>query len=164
MTPGWDYFWPVMALGLLLGAVAGTIWFRRNRPWALAIGAAIGLAGAALWHWPLGAADRLANAVERSAQAVLVDWEMSQVEARLPRDPLTRKLLLAGEADAFQRRELARMMGTIPGVSSATWSRTATGMPLILESAIVLAVGFLAGLLVAYVAELRRRHNAQWRW
>lgn len=164
MSPAWTYFWPVIALGLLLGAVSGSIWLRRKARRALAAGVAIAIAGVALWHWPLGAADRLAGVVESSARVVLVDWEMGHIESRLPRGPLTRKLQLSGEADAFQRRELARIMSTLPGVSSATWSRTATGMPLILESAIVAAAGFLAGLLLAYVVELRRRYNAQWKW
>jgi hypothetical protein len=29
---------------------------------------------------------------------------------------------------------------------------------------IVTVVGFLAGLVLAYVINLRRRYNAQWRW
>ena len=164
MSPAWSYFWPVVAVGLVLGAAAGTVWLRRKRPWALAVGVAVGLAVAAAWHWPLGAATRFATAIEPAARAVLVDWEMGQVEAQLPRGPLTRRLILSGPADSFQRGELVRIMGSLPGVSSATWRASSPGVPLMVESSIVTLVGFLAGLLLAYVVELRRRYNAQWKW
>jgi hypothetical protein len=164
MSPEWSYFWPVVALGLLIGALAGSLWFRRGQRSALAIGAAAALGVAALWHLPFGAADRFVSAVEPAAREVLVDWEMGHVEVRLPRDPLTRRLILSGSADRFQREQLALMMSTLPGVSTATWSPSRTGIPLILESAFLTAVGFLVGLLLAYGAELRRRHNAQWKW
>jgi hypothetical protein len=35
---------------------------------------------------------------------------------------------------------------------------------LLLEAGIVSVAGFLVGLLLAYVIELRRRYNAQWKW
>ena len=158
-----NYFWPVAALGLVIGAIVGTIAFRRQRQFLIAAGVALTLAGAALWHWPLGAADRLTTKVESIAVFVLGDWEMSQVQARLHRRPLTRRLILSGPADDFQRGELVRIMSTIPGVSRATWSDE-SGWPLIAEGAGASLLGFLLGLLLAYLVELRRRHNAQWRW
>jgi hypothetical protein len=164
MSPELNYFWPVAVLGLVAGVVAGILWFRKERRWALGFGFVAALAGAALWHWPLGAADRFVAAVEPAARAVLVDWEMPHVEGHLARDPLTRKLLLAGPADRFQRLQLVRIMSTLPGVSGATWAPSRRGMPMILESAIATTVGFLFGLLLAYGVERRRRRNAQWRW
>jgi hypothetical protein len=163
MNPFWAYFWPLFAFGLAAGAILGLLGFRRRRRLLIAAGAALTLGGAALWHWPLGAADRLVAKVESTAEFVLTDWEMSQVQARLHREPLTRRLLLSGPADDFQRTELVRMMSTIPGVSTATWSRGG-GLPLIIEAAGASLLGFLVGLLLAYVAELRRRYNAQWKW
>jgi hypothetical protein len=56
------------------------------------------------------------------------------------------------------------MMGQLPGVSSAGWSVSEESMPLIAESLAVTLAGFLAGLLVAYVIDLRRRYNLQWNW
>jgi predicted histidine transporter YuiF (NhaC family) len=55
-------------------------------------------------------------------------------------------------------------MDRLPGVSSASWSGADGGVPLIAEACIVAAVGFLLGLLLAYLVELRRRYNAQWKW
>jgi hypothetical protein len=123
-----------------------------------------GIALAALWHGPLGGADRLAAQIERDAQGALKYYEMPQVTAHLHHGPLTRRIMLSGHnLDDFQRSELARLLGQIPGVSSATWSDRG-GVPLILEGAAVSVLGFLFGLLLAYLAELRRRHNAQWNW
>ena len=163
MTVLWTYFWPVAALGLIAGAIAGTIAVRKQRNWLMGVGIVVALAGAALWHGPLGAAERLAAKVDSTAEFVLADWEMSQVDGRLHRQPLTRRLMLSGPADDFQRRELVRIMSTIPGVSSATWSDDG-GVPLLAEAAAVSVAGFLLGLLLAYLVELRRRHNAQWKW
>jgi hypothetical protein len=95
---------------------------------------------------------------------VLDYYEMTQVTAHLHRAPLTRRLILAGPVDDFQRSELIRMMGELPGVSRAGWSGNDEGVPLIAESLAVMLAGFLAGLLVAYVIDLRRRYNLQWNW
>ena len=163
MNAFWSYFWPLFALGAVTGAVSGIAAFRRRRPWLAAIGAAVVLAGAAAGHGPLGAAERLTAKVESPADFVVNDWEMGQVEARLHRGPLSRRLLLSGPADDFQRSELVRIMSTIPGVSTATWGNDG-GLPLLAEAAMAAVAGFLIGLLLAYGVELRRRYNAQWRW
>jgi|1186.fasta_scaffold195565_2 hypothetical protein len=185
MNALWSYFWPVFGAGLVFGAIAGTVGFRvprvrlkdraaddkvvvpglrRRRTLALVIGVVASVGIAALWHGPLGAADRFAAQVERSARLALEYNEIPQVTARLHHDPLTRRLILAGSADEFQHSELVRIMGNLPGVSSARWSAEGAGPPLIVEGAAVAVLGFLFGLLLAYLVELRRRYNAQWNW
>ena len=37
-------------------------------------------------------------------------------------------------------------------------------IPLIVEASAMSLIGFSIGLLVAYLVELRRRANAEWRW
>lgn len=165
MNAWWSYFWPVIAAGLLIGVIVGLVAFRRSKPLLpIAAGAAATLAAAALWHGPLGAADALATRIEKDVRATLVYYEMTAVEGRLQRGPLSRTLALKGPADDFQRGELVRVMVTIPGISGATWSESSRGLPLIVESALWALAGFLAGLTLAYVVELRRRYNAQWKW
>ena len=93
-----------------------------NRNTALALGVAAVLAETALWHGPLGAGDRLAGKIERTARTTLDHYEMPLVTARLERSPLSRRLLLSGPADHFQHGELVRMMDEIPGVSSVRWT------------------------------------------
>ena len=166
MTSGWQYFWPLFAASLVIGLISGLVAFRRTtdgRRGVIGIGIAAALASAMLWHWPLGAAGRFAAAVEKEARFVLVDWEMGNVTAQLQRDPLTRRVELAGPADKFQRRQLARLMTLVPGVGGATWSKS-RGMPLVGEGLALSLLGFLVGLVLSYILELRRRHNSQWTW
>jgi hypothetical protein len=162
----WSYFWPCFAVGLLVGGPIGTIAFRRRarRNTALAIGVCLSLALAALWHGPLGAADRFSTRVEHQARFVLDHYEMTAVAAHLHHGPLSRRIILAGPADDFQTTELVRLMSELPGVSSAQWTREPAGVPLIAEGLAVAIVGFLFGLVLAYLVELRRRYNSQWTW
>jgi hypothetical protein len=162
----WSYFWPCLAAGLLAGVFGGLVAFRRRsrRNAALVLGLAVSLAFVALWHGPLGAADRLTTRIERNAREALNYYEMSKVTAHLHRDPLTRRLILAGPADDFQTGELVRLFSQLPGVSRAQWTNAPGGPPLIVEGFAVGIGGFLFGLLLAYLVTLRRRYNAQWTW
>ena len=166
MNAFWAYFWPAFGLGVVAGIVAGAVAFRRRPPRAIAL--ALGLLAsillAALWHGPLGGADEFETKVNRGIRATLAYYEMTQVTAHLHHDPLTRRVLLSGPADDFQRSELVRLMNELPGVSSTAWSSGGGGVPLIAEGAVVSVLGFLLGLLLAYLVELRRRYNAQWNW
>ena len=72
--------------------------------------------------------------------------------------------MLQGEADDFQKSELVRLVDQVPGVAGTTWSGDGGGMPLIVQGLAVSVLGFLFGLLLAYLVELRRRYNAQWNW
>ena len=181
MNPLWSYFWPLIATGLLIGAIAGSIGFRapratsdqrnaalatwrKKRNSMLAAGVAATLAAAALWHGPLGGAGRFATQVERSTRDTLTYFEMTAVTGKLHRGPLTRRIQLSGPADDFQRSELVRIIGNLPGVSTAHWRPTGGGTPLVAEGGLMAMLGFLVGLLLAYLVELRRRYNAQWSW
>jgi len=79
------------------------------------------IATSALWHGPLGAGDRLATRADKIARATLDYYEMPAVSARLARNPLSRTIILSGPADDFQRSELLRIMGQVPGVNAVRW-------------------------------------------
>jgi hypothetical protein len=182
MNAFWTYFWPVFAAGIAIGIIAGAIAFRRVRPASedelagpapksrrrrlivLGAGVAASVAATAVWSGPLGAADHFISGVERDARAALDHYEMTKVAAHLRRGPLTRRLVLTGPADDFQTTELVRLMSQLPGVSRAQWTPSPAGPPLLLEGAAVSVLGFLFGLLLAYLVELHRRYNAQWKW
>ncbi len=185
MTVLWSYFWPVFAVGLAIGAIAGSVAFRSiiippkdrlagdtlsfayNQPrrrLALIAGFLAVLAAAALWHGPLGGAAQYSSRVERGARQALDYYEMTKVTAQLQRHPLSRSLVLTGPADDFQRSELVRVLDQLPGVSSVSWTNQRGGLPLIAEGALAAFAGFLLGLMLAYLVELRRRYNAQWKW
>ncbi len=166
MNAFWSYFWPAFSAGLIVGIVAGAFAFRHaaKRNWAIAIGVVVTIALAALWHGPLGAAGRFTAEVERNVRATIVFWEIPEVSGHFHHGPLTRHIVFSGPADDFQRSELVRLIDELPGVESAGWSDGSGGLPLIVEGAISALLGFLLGLLVAYLRELRRRYNAQWNW
>jgi hypothetical protein len=161
----WAYFWPPFAAGLIVAVVAGAIAFRRprKRVAAVALGVVVSIGLAALWHGPLGAADRFSAEVEHTIRQALIYNEIPEVTGHLHRGPLTRRALLSGPADDFQRGQLVIVMKQVPGVESVSWSG-GTGIPLIAEGAAAAILGFLFGLIVAYLRELRRRYNAQWNW
>ena len=165
MSALWSYLWPPFGAGIAVGIIAGDFAFRRKkrRYLPVAIGVLAAIALAALWHGPGGAADRFSTEVERTIHSALLYWEIPQVTGRLHHDPLTRRAILSGPADKFQRAELVRIIDEVPGVSSASWSQ-AGGVPLIAEGAAASVLGFLFGLLGAYLRDIRRRYNAQWNW
>ncbi|MEP7131357.1 MAG: hypothetical protein ABI770_09535 [Sphingomicrobium sp.] len=185
MNTWWTYFWPPISAGLLCGVLAGIVAFRaprvrvkatqaetdaalaqwkRRRIRAIVAGTAAAILFAGLWHGPFGAAGRFSTDVERIAGLVLAAYDAPPgLTARLHHGPLTRQLILSGPGDDFQRDEAAKILSRIAGVSSASWTRS-LGVPLIVEGAIAAVLGFILGLVLAYVVELRRRHNAQWNW
>lgn len=184
-----SYFWPILVGGIVIGIIAGAIGFRRalspvkdklappppvppeyyrKRLVSLVAGVAVAIAAACVWSGPLGGADRFVAHVERNAREALDYYEMPKVTAHLHRAPLTRRLILAKPADLtltdFQVSELQRLFSQVPGVSSAQWASSPAGLPLLLEGAAAAVAGYLFGLLLAYLVELRRRYNAQWNW
>lgn len=126
---------------------------------ALAIGILATLAAAALWHGPGGAAGRFTAAAERTMRITLDHYEMQGVAVRLQRAPLTRRLVFAGVADAFQRSEILRIGREVPGVADTAWAgrpapRT---LPLLAEIMLMALASFAIGAILSYVAALRRR-------
>ncbi|HEX6741062.1 MAG TPA: hypothetical protein VF079_04615 [Sphingomicrobium sp.] len=159
------YFWPVFEAAFLIGVAALSVGINRSsRKLVIAAGLAAAVGVAAVWHGPGGAADRFAGQVERTARQALDYYEMTAVTAHLHHAPLTRELVLVGPADDFQRGELVRLFSQLPGVSRVSWSDAGGGLPLIVEGIGAAAAGFLIGAVLAYLVELRRRYNAQWKW
>ena len=93
-----------------------------NRTSILAIGIAAVIGATWFWHGPMGAGNRFAVGVEGRARTMLDHYEMPHVQARLERAPLTRRVILSGPADDFQRREIKRMVEAQPGVAAAAWN------------------------------------------
>ena len=137
------YFWPCFAIGLVVGVIIGVFafhkWPRRKRNIALAIGVVVAVALALVWHGPLGAADRFAAEVERTARTGLDYYETPNIQGKLRRAPLTRTLVLSGKpATDFQRTELVRLFSQLPGVGRAQWENSPAGTPLVVEGAVSL--------------------------
>lgn len=166
MNAFWSYFWPPFCAGLVVAVIVGAIGYPRprgKRNTAFAVGAVVSIALAAIWHGPLGAADRFAADVDKSVRWAVVYNYIPEVSGHVQRGPLTRRVILSGPADDFQRSQLVEIVGDLPGVESASWTPS-KGIPLIIEGAIAAVLGFLCGLVLAYLRELRRRYNANWNW
>ncbi|HEX8414375.1 MAG TPA: hypothetical protein VF637_10910 [Sphingomicrobium sp.] len=180
MTVFWHFYWPLAAAAFIIGVLAARYGFRLAKPdepppgfrakrrRMLLLGALAALAATALWHGPLGAGSRLASTIENSARAQLDKQEMTSVQARVARRPLRRTLLLSGPADDFQRGELVRILNNLSGVGGARWinppSRGGAYLPVLAEALILAAFAFGLGILLAYLLELKRRSDSDWRW
>lgn len=92
-----------------------------NRRMIILAGVAVTIGFSALWHGPLGAGERLAGQVEAQARRQLDRDEMFQIQGHLQRNPLSRRLVLSGTADDFQRGELIRRLDEVPGVLEVRW-------------------------------------------
>lgn len=92
-----------------------------NRKALVALGALATVGVAELWHGPLGAAAEVEAKVERHARNLLDYYELPQITARMDDKPLTRRLILSGPADDFQRRALVEKVGELPGVNEVRW-------------------------------------------
>lgn len=169
MNPLFDYLWPSVIIGALVGVVGGLAIWRRAllgaaRARAFAAAGAGAIAGSLLWSGPLGAADRFIAAVEPPIRQMLVEYEMTKVQAALRRAPLRRQIVYSGPADDLQRSELVRMAEEAPGVASATWNLKVGAIPIVVEGAAASLLGLLIGLTIAYLLDVRRRNNAEWSW
>lgn len=92
-----------------------------NRRTILLLGVVAVVGFTALWHGPLGAGERLALDAETSARRTLDHYELPLIQARMQRGPLSRRLVLSGPADDFQRSELVRILDDTPGVVEVRW-------------------------------------------
>lgn len=127
---------------------------------ALALGVVATLAATLLWHGPGGAGARFEQSINRAERAMLDHAEMQAVDGRLQVAPLTRRMILKGPGDDFQRSELVRLSEDIPGVAHAKWVDSRNDgrqPPLLVEIAAMALACFAAGVIIAYVAALRRR-------
>ena len=88
----------------------------------IGVGAVLGFT--ALWHGPLGAGERMAQRAETIARRTLDYYELPMIQAKMERGPMTRRLVLSGPADDFQRSELVRILDDIPGVLNVSWDPT----------------------------------------
>ncbi|MEO5578038.1 MAG: hypothetical protein ABIR25_03170 [Sphingomicrobium sp.] len=131
-----------------------------KRNTALVTGLVATLAATFLWHGPGGAGARFAGSIDRTMRATLDHYEMPSVAARLQRDPLTRRLMLEGPADDFQRGEIKRIALDVPGVATAHWAgprNPPRALPLLAEAMLMALACFAIGVVLAYIAALRRR-------
>ena len=79
----------------------------------LLIGAAAALTAGWISHGPLGRGEAFVAGLEAAANAQVAEAELPGVTARFSREPLSRKAILTGSANDFQREG----MGLLPGIN-----------------------------------------------
>lgn len=92
----------------------------------------IGLAATLLMGWlnhgPLGQGEALVGRLEAQAKAAVAETEVTGVEVRLERDPLSRTAVLSGPADRFQREGRGGLkgindhVGEVEGIAGVEWA------------------------------------------
>ncbi len=134
-----------------------------NTRYAVLIGTAASLACSALWHGVGGAGDRLAATLDRQQRQMLDFYDMQAIEAHTQRDPIARRIIMQGPANDFQRAELVRYTEREAGVGEARWNRPKSQLtypvPAMIEGMFLALATFVAGLLVAYAAFVRREED-----
>lgn len=143
-----------------------------NRRRIFLIGIAATLACSGLWHGPLGAGERFATAADERAARTILYNDVPETDgvpvfsAKMQRSPLTRRILVEGQPDDFQRSELARILNDVWGILDVSWvdkdgrfQPNIFMMPLAVEAQLLGLVSFALGMIIAYLLELRRRAN-----
>ncbi|HEX8640287.1 MAG TPA: hypothetical protein VF704_03930 [Allosphingosinicella sp.] len=105
-------------------------------------------------HGPLGQGEAFVSGLERQAADVVRRSELTTVQVRFPRDPLSREAILSGTANDFQREGQGLFPGIndrirdMAGVSGLHWDEPGTQrrmMPLLLETEFLVFLAFLIG-------------------
>ncbi len=79
-------------------------------------------------HGPLGNGERLIDQLEAQARQAVAAGEVPGVEVRLGRDPLSRKAILSGPANDYQREGMGQFPGlndrvaAVEGISAVEWA------------------------------------------
>ena len=132
----------------------------------------IGLAAALLagwaWHGPAGQGEKLANRIESDARNLVAQARLPGTAVRLERAPLSRDLVLSGEANELQREGLGSGFGVkdyaraTPDVGNVRWEDEpkAFSLPLLAETLAVAALAWLAGLLLGTLFFNRRQRHS----
>jgi hypothetical protein len=90
------------------------------------IGLALALLAGWIAHGPLGQGGAFVDRLDAQARDVIKQNELA-IQVRFDRDPLSRRAILSGHADRFQREGQGSFPGidgrvaSVPGVSGVRW-------------------------------------------
>ena len=139
-----------------------------SRPVKFLIGFAFAMLAGWGFYGPAGQSEKLANRIEADARNLVAQARLAGTSVRLERDPLSRNLVLSGEANDLQREGLGSGLGVkdyaraTPDVGEVRWDDEPArfSLPLLAETLILAALAWLAGLLLGtLVFNRRERHS-----
>ena len=114
-----------------------------------------------LWHGPLGNGARFLGAMEAEARRQVAQTGLGGITVSMSNAPLSRRAILSGNADPFQREGMGSQPGLsdvvreVEGVAGVAWDddpRTQQGfvLPLLAELLILVTLSYLLGLALAW--------------
>ncbi|TFI59942.1 hypothetical protein E2493_01445 [Sphingomonas parva] len=139
-----------------------------NVPVKILIGLAAAMLMAWVWHGPGGQGEALVGHLERQAVAATADAELPGITVRMARDPLARTAIISGPANDLQREGLGSQFGVkdyvraVPGIANVRWDDepAGSGLPLLVETLIAVAVAYLIGLALGALLFGRRKRQS----
>jgi hypothetical protein len=122
-----------------------------------------------VWHGPAGRGEAFAQALEIQARAAIQPIGITGIQVRVARDPIRRVALMSGPADEIQREGLGSDMGlsdyvrAVPGISGVHWTDEPGGpggLPMLVETWILLTLAYAVGLGLGALLFRRRRRQS----
>ena len=133
------------------------------------IGLAAALLAAWLWHGPLGNGAAFVDSLERQARAAVATTDLTGIDVRVGRKPLSRNAMLSGPANDLQReglgsgKGLSDLVREVPGIGRVAWAdepvRERAALPLLAERMILAALAYLIGLALGWLLWGRQRRE-----
>jgi hypothetical protein len=139
-----------------------------TRPVKFLIGFFFALLAGWGFYGPFGQGEKLANRIESHARNLVAQTQLPGISVRLEREPLSRDLVVSGQANELQREGLGSGLGVkdyaraTPDVGQVRWDDEPKGfsLPLLAETLIVAALAWLAGLLLGTLFFNRRERHS----
>ncbi|HZG10064.1 MAG TPA: hypothetical protein VEZ70_13890 [Allosphingosinicella sp.] len=139
-----------------------------SAPIKFLIGLVAALLAAWVWHGPAGQSEKLASRLETEARALVAMTELEGVSVRLERAPLSRALIVSGQANELQREGLGSQNGVLDharaaeGVGTVRWDDEPKRflLPLLAETMLVAALAYLVGFCLGALLFNRRRRQS----
>jgi hypothetical protein len=135
----------------------------------LSVGLAAILVMGWIWHGPAGRGEVFAEGLEAQAREAVAATELPGIRVRLPRGPIRRTAILSGPADDFQREGMGSQMGlsgyvrAVPGIGGVHWADEKGGpggLPMLVETWILLVLAYAIGLGLGGLAFGRRKRQS----
>ena len=135
----------------------------------LLIGFAAVLAMGWAWHGPAGRGEAFAASLDVAARAAVAPEGLPGIQVHMARDPIRRIAIMSGTTDPIQREGLGSGNGladdvrAVPGIGGVHWTDEPGGpggLPMLVETWLLLAIAYLLGFGLGALFVTRRRRDS----